>query len=40
VWGIKAPFDVPDESFMALELQEGSLDGVSGTVVYNRAFFE
>ncbi len=39
-WGIHAPFDVPDESFMALELREGSLDGVSGTVVYSKAFFE
>jgi predicted N-acetyltransferase YhbS len=39
-WGIKAPFDVPDESFMALELREGSLDGVSGTVSYGGAFFE
>jgi predicted N-acetyltransferase YhbS len=39
-WGIKAPFDVPDESFMALELNDGSLDGVTGTVVYAKEFFE
>jgi predicted N-acetyltransferase YhbS len=38
--GIKAPFDVPDESFMALELKDGSLDGIAGTVVYNKEFFE
>lgn len=39
-WGIKAPFDVPDESFMALELEVGSLDGIMGTVVYGKEFFE
>ena len=39
-WGIKAPFDVPDESFMALELKDGSLDGITGTVVYSKEFFE
>ena len=39
-WGIKAPFDVPDESFMALELNDGSLDGVTGTVVNANEFFE
>lgn len=32
-WGIKAPFDVPNESFMALELEDGSLERVTGTVV-------
>jgi predicted N-acetyltransferase YhbS len=40
IWGIKAPFDVPDESFMALELEGQSLDGISGTVVYGKEFFE
>lgn len=39
-WGIKAPFDVPDESFMALELEDGSLDGITGTVSYSKEFFE
>jgi predicted N-acetyltransferase YhbS len=39
-WGIKAPFDVPDESFMALELEDGILGDVSGTVVYCKEFFE
>lgn len=39
-WGIKAPFEVPDEVFMALELQENALAHVSGVVEYSRAFFE
>lgn len=38
-WNIKAPFDVPDENFMALELEEGGFDGVSGRVVYPEEFF-
>jgi predicted N-acetyltransferase YhbS len=40
IWGIKAPFDVSDEFFMALELENGSLHGVTGTVVYSKEFFE
>lgn len=40
IWGIKAPFDVPDEAFMALELGEKSLELVSGTVIYSKEFFE
>jgi len=40
IWGIKAPFDVPDEAFMALELEDKSLDGVTGSVVYRKEFFE
>jgi predicted N-acetyltransferase YhbS len=40
LWGIKAPFDVPDEVFMALELKGNALSGVSGVVEYPRAFFE
>lgn len=39
IWGIKAPFDVPDEVFMALELEDKSLDDVAGTVVYSKEFF-
>jgi len=39
-WGIKAPFEVPDESFMALELEDGSLEGITGIVVYSKEFFE
>ena len=37
-WGIHAPFPCPDEAFMALGLEEGALDGVSGTVHYPLAF--
>ncbi|MGM0834816.1 MAG: GNAT family N-acetyltransferase [Bacillota bacterium] len=40
LWGIKAPFDVPDEMFMALELKGNALSGVAGKVEYSRAFFE
>ncbi len=39
-WRIIPPFDVPDESFMALELEDGSLEHVSGTVFYSKEFFE
>lgn len=37
-WGIKAPFQVPDEVFMALELKKDSLKNVSGVVKYSKAF--
>ncbi|MBH0157271.1 N-acetyltransferase [Fictibacillus sp. 5RED26] len=37
-WGIKAPFEVPDEVFMAIELTEDSLADVSGFVHYSEAF--
>lgn len=40
LWGIKAPFDVPDEAFMAIELRENALNGVSGVVEYPSVFFE
>ena len=40
LWGIKAPFDVSKEAFMALELMDGSLDQVKGTVVYPKVFYE
>ncbi|MFP7300177.1 GNAT family N-acetyltransferase [Neobacillus niacini] len=39
-WGITPPFDVAKEYFMALELEEGALENVYGTVEYSRAFFE
>ncbi|MFF0829793.1 GNAT family N-acetyltransferase [Brevibacillus sp. NPDC003359] len=39
-WGIKAPFEVPDEVFMAMELQVNALANVSGVVEYSSAFFE
>lgn len=38
LWGIMPPPDVPDESFMALELVEGSLAGCSGTFDLPQAF--
>lgn len=39
-WGIKAPFEVPDENFMAVELIEDGLKDISGTVNYAKEFFE
>ena len=39
-YGIKCEFDVPDEVFMALELREGALAEVSGTVKYQPEFSE
>lgn len=40
IWEIKAPFDVPEESFMALELEDRSLNDIKGTVIYTKEFFE
>ncbi|MGL6173676.1 MAG: GNAT family N-acetyltransferase, partial [Cellulosilyticaceae bacterium] len=37
-YGINAPFEVPDEVFMALELIPGGLEGISGMAVYSPAF--
>ncbi len=37
-WDIKAPYDVPDNVCMALELVRNSLDGVNGTVEYPDEF--
>lgn len=37
-WNIKAPFDVPSNVFMALELIHGILENVSGTVKYSKEF--
>jgi len=31
---------VPDDAFMAIELKEGALHGVSGVVEYPSVFFE
>lgn len=39
-WKIKAPFEVPDDAFMAMALQEKALDQVSGVVEYPEVFFE
>lgn len=38
LWKIKAPFDVPAEAFMALELTDNALKNISGTVQYPAAF--
>lgn len=40
LWGIKAPFEVPDEAFLAIELRENALNKVSGVVEYPSVFFE
>lgn len=40
LWNILAPFDVPDEAFMALELTENALENVQGVVQYSEAFSE
>jgi predicted N-acetyltransferase YhbS len=37
-FGIKAPFDCPDDAFMALELVPGSLASAKGTVIYPEEF--
>ena len=37
-YGIKSPFPAPDEAFMAIELEPGSLAGISGTVEFPEAF--
>ena len=39
-FGIKAPFDVPEDAFMALELEDGYFKEVSGTAEYPKEFFE
>jgi predicted N-acetyltransferase YhbS len=33
-WGIRAPIDVPDNVFMAMELSPGSLKNITGIVEY------
>ncbi|WP_025784350.1 GNAT family N-acetyltransferase [Sporosarcina sp. D27] len=40
IWKIKAPFEVPEEALMAIELQEGSLNHSSGIIEYPSVFFE
>jgi predicted N-acetyltransferase YhbS len=40
LWGIKAPFEVPDEVFMAIELTENALTEAAGIVEYPSVFFE
>lgn len=37
-WNIRAPFDVPSNAFMAIELVMDGLKNVNGTVKYPKAF--
>lgn len=37
-FGIESPFPIPDEAFMALELEKNSLHGLQGTIKYPPAF--
>ena len=39
-WGIKSPFEVPDEAFMAIELTEKALESRAGVVQYPQEFME
>lgn len=38
LWKIRAPFEVPDEVFMVLELTENALEHTQGIVQYSKAF--
>ncbi|MBJ8051020.1 N-acetyltransferase [Bacillus cereus] len=37
-WNVRAPFDLPDEVFMAMELRLNALQDVEGVVQYSEAF--
>ena len=37
-WGIKCPFEAPDEAFMAIELRENALKEKAGTVHFPKEF--
>jgi putative acetyltransferase len=39
-WGISSPWELPDGVFMALELKERALEGVSGKVEFSSVFNE
>lgn len=39
-YGIKLPFDVPDENCMLIELHDNALQNVHGTVEYPAEFYE
>jgi predicted N-acetyltransferase YhbS len=39
-YGIKLPFDVPDENCMLIELTENALKNVTGIVEYPKEFYE
>ena len=36
--GLRCEYEVPDEAFMAMEIQPGILDGASGLALYHAAF--
>jgi len=38
-YGVSSEYDVPDDVFMIMELQPGSLRGISGEVSYDEAFY-
>ncbi len=38
LWQIKAPFDVPENVFMAIELVPDALKNIQGTVIYPKEF--
>jgi len=37
-WEIRAPFNVPDDAFLAIELTRNGLENCRGTVKYPREF--
>jgi len=39
-YGIKLPFDVPDENCMLIELTEDALKNSNGMVEYPKEFYE
>ena len=39
-YGIKLPFEVPDENCMLIELTENALENINGTVEYPMEFYE
>ncbi|PTI95106.1 GNAT family N-acetyltransferase [Staphylococcus warneri] len=38
-WGIKSPFEAPDELVMAIELKKNALNGNEGIIQYSSPFF-
>lgn len=38
-YGIKAPFEVPEENYLIMPLYKGSLSGIEGTVKYAPPFY-
>jgi len=39
-WNIKAPFEVPEDAFMAIEFEQGALKKAAGIVEYPQEFSE